>query len=79
MSLANFCRWLAGQAENNGVEIFPGFTASKLIIEDGIVKGIVTGEMGVSKDGIKKESYQPPMELRAKYTIFSEGCRGPFR
>ena len=76
MSLANFCRWLAGQAENNGVEIFPGFTASKLIIEDGIVKGIVTGEMGVSKDGIKKESYQPPMELRAKYTIFSEGCRG---
>ena len=76
MSLANFCRWLAGQAENNGVEIFPGFTASKLIIEDGIVKGIVTGEMGVSKDVIKKESYQPPMELRAKYTIFSEGCRG---
>ena len=76
MSLANFCRWLAGQAENNGVEIFPGFTASKLIIEDDIVKGIVTGEMGVSKDGIKKESYQPPMELRAKYTIFSEGCRG---
>jgi len=76
MSLANFCRWLAGQAENNGVEIFPGFTASKLIIEDGIVKGIVTGEMGISKDGIKKESYQPPMELRAKYTIFSEGCRG---
>ena len=76
MSLANFCRWLAGQAENNGVEIFPGFTASKLIIEDDIVKGIVTGEMGVSKEGIKKESYQPPMELRAKYTIFSEGCRG---
>ena len=76
MSLANFCRWLAGQAENNGVEIFPGFTASKLIIEDDIVKGIITGEMGVSKDGIKKESYQPPMELRAKYTIFSEGCRG---
>ena len=76
MSLANFCRWLAGQAENNGVEIFPGFTASKLIIEDDIVKGIVTGEMGISKDGIKKESYQPPMELRAKYTIFSEGCRG---
>ena len=76
MSLANFCRWLARQAENNGVEIFPGFTASKLIIEDDIVKGIVTGEMGVSKDGIKKESYQPPMELRAKYTIFSDGCRG---
>ena len=76
MSLANFCRWLAGQAENNGVEIFPGFTASKLIIEDDIVKGIVTGEMGLTKDGIKKESYQPPMELRAKYTIFSEGCRG---
>ena len=76
MSLANFCRWLAKEAESLGVEIFPGFTASELIIEDDRLKGIVTGEMGVGKDGEKKPSYQPSMELRGKYTILSEGCRG---
>ncbi len=76
MSLANFCRWLATQAENLGVEIFPGFTASEVIYEDDTVKGILTGEMGVTKEGERKSSYQPPMELRAKYTIFAEGCRG---
>jgi len=76
MSLANFCRWLATQAENLGVEIFPGFTAAEVIYENNIVKGILTGEMGVTKEGEKKPSYQPPMELRAKYTIFAEGCRG---
>ena len=76
MSLANFCRWLATQAENLGVEIFPGFTAAEVIYENDTVKGILTGEMGVSKEGEKKPSYQPPMELRAKYTIFAEGCRG---
>ena len=76
MSLANFCRWLSKEAELLGVEIFAGFTASEIILEDGIVKGIVTGEMGVSKDGEKKPSYQPSMELRAKYTVLSEGCRG---
>ena len=76
MSLANFCRWLATQAENLGVEIFPGFTASEVIYENDIVKGILTGEMGVTKEGERKPSYQPPMELRAKYTIFAEGCRG---
>ena len=76
MSLANFCRWLGEQAEQLGVEIFPGFTASDIIVEDGIVKGIVTGEMGVSQNGEKKPSYQPEMELRGKYTIFAEGCRG---
>ena len=76
MSLANFCRWLAKEAESLGVEIFPGFTASEVIIEDEQLKGIVTGEMGVSKDGEKKPSYQPSMELRGKYTILSEGCRG---
>ena len=76
MSLANFCRWLAKEAESLGVEIFPGFTASEVIIENDQLKGIVTGEMGVSKDGEKKPSYQPSMELRGKYTILSEGCRG---
>ena len=76
MSLANFCRWLATQAENLGVEIFPGFTAAEVIYENDTVKGILTGEMGLTKEGEKKPSYQPPMELRAKYTIFAEGCRG---
>ena len=76
MSLANFCRWLAKEAESLGVEIFPGFTASEVIIENDQLKGIVTGEMGVSKSGEKKASYQPSMELRAKYTVLSEGCRG---
>ena len=76
MSLANLCRWLATQAENLGVEIFPGFTAAEVIYENDTVKGVLTGEMGVTKDGEKKPSYQPPMELRAKYTIFAEGCRG---
>jgi len=76
MSLANFCRWLAKEAESLGVEIFAGFTASEVLLEDDTLKGIVTGEMGVGKDGEKKPSYQPSMELRAKYTILSEGCRG---
>ncbi|MDC3059892.1 electron transfer flavoprotein-ubiquinone oxidoreductase [SAR86 cluster bacterium] len=76
MSLANLCRWLGTQAESLGVEIFPGFTAADVIIENDVVKGILTGEMGISKDGEKKASYQPSMELRAKYTIFAEGCRG---
>ena len=61
MSLANFCRWLGEQAEQLGVEIFPGFTAADIIVEDGIVKGIITGEMGVSQNGEKKPSYQPEM------------------
>ena len=76
MSLANFCRWLAKEAESLGVEIFPGFTASDVIIENDQLNGIVTGEMGVGKNGEKKPSYQPSMELRAKYTVLSEGCRG---
>ena len=54
MSLANLCRWLGTQAENLGVEIFPGFTAADVILENDVVKGILTGEMGISKDGEKK-------------------------
>ncbi|MCQ8876754.1 electron transfer flavoprotein-ubiquinone oxidoreductase [Pseudoalteromonas shioyasakiensis] len=76
VSMGNVCRWLAEQAENLGVEIFPGFSAHSLIIEDEAVKGIITGDMGVDKDGNEKDGYMPGMELRAKYTVFAEGCRG---
>ena len=58
------------------MEIFPGFSAAEVIYENDTVVGILTGEMGVSKDGEQKPSYQPSMELRGKYTIFAEGCRG---
>ena len=76
VSMGNVCRWLAEQAENLGVEIFPGFSAHSLIIEQDTVKGIITGDMGVDKDGNEKDGYMPGMELRAKYTVFAEGCRG---
>jgi electron-transferring-flavoprotein dehydrogenase len=76
VSMGNVCRWLAEQAEGLGIEIFPGFSAHSLILEDDIVKGIVTGDMGVANDGQPKDSYMPGMELRAKYTVFAEGCRG---
>ncbi|WP_206099556.1 electron transfer flavoprotein-ubiquinone oxidoreductase [Rheinheimera riviphila] len=76
VSMGNICRWLASQAENLGVEIFPGFSAASLIIEDNVVKGIVTGDMGLDKHGQQKNSFTPGMELRAKYTLFAEGCRG---
>lgn len=77
VSLANVCRWLAEQAEAMGVEIYPGFAAAEVLYnEDGSVKGIATGDMGVAADGSQKDSYMPGMELHAKYTVFSEGCRG---
>ena len=77
ISLGNLCRWLAEQAENLGVEIFPGFAASEVLYgENGEVTGIATGDMGVSHSGQHKDSYMQGMELRAKYTLFSEGCRG---
>ena len=77
ISLANLCRWLAEQAEALGVEIFPGFPASEILYnEDGSVKGIVTQDMGLDKDGNKKDGYEPGMELHAKVTVFAEGCRG---
>lgn len=76
VSMGNVCRWLASQAEQLGVEIFPGFSAHSLIIEDHVVKGIVTGDMGLDKQGEQKNSFVPGMELRAKYTLFAEGCRG---
>jgi len=76
VSMGNVCRWLAEQAESLGVEIFPGFSAHSLIIEDDVVKGIITGDMGLDKNGDEKDGYMPGMELRAKYTVFAEGCRG---
>ncbi len=77
ISLGNLCRWLAEQAESLGAEIYPGFPASEVLYaEDGTVKGILTGDMGVAEDGSQKDGYMPGMELRAKYTLFAEGCRG---
>ncbi len=76
VSMGNVSRWLASQAEALGVEIFPGFSAASLIIEDNVVKGIVTGDMGLDKHGEQKNSFVAGMELRAKYTLFAEGCRG---
>ncbi|MCG9759034.1 electron transfer flavoprotein-ubiquinone oxidoreductase [Pseudoalteromonas sp. Isolate6] len=76
VSMGNVCRWLAEQAEQLGIEIFPGFSAHSLIIEEQQVKGVITGDMGLDRDGQPKDSYMPGMELRAKYTVFAEGCRG---
>lgn len=77
ISLGNFCRWLASQAENLGVEIFPGFSAAEILYgENDEVLGIATGDMGLSKTGEKKDSYMQGMELHAKFTLFAEGCRG---
>ncbi len=77
VSLGNVCRWLGEQAEAKGVELFPGFAASEVLYhEDGSVKGIATGDMGVAEDGTQKGTYQPGYELHGKYTIFAEGCRG---
>ncbi|MEE4245483.1 MAG: electron transfer flavoprotein-ubiquinone oxidoreductase [Kangiellaceae bacterium] len=77
ISLGNLCRWLAEQAESLGVEIFPGFAASEILYnDDGSVKGIATGDMGIAADGSQKDGYMQGMELHGKYTVFAEGCRG---
>ena len=77
VSMGNVCRWLAEQAEALGVEIFPGFPAAEVLFnEDGSVKGVATGDMGIARDGSQKSDYQPGMELHAKYTLFAEGARG---
>lgn len=76
-SLANVTRWLGGQAEAMGVEIYPGFAASQLVYrEDGSVKGVVVGVVGIGKDGHHKSDYQPGMELHGKYVFIAEGVRG---
>ena len=76
VSLSNVCKWLGQQAEALGVEIFPGFAAVEVLYENGGVKGIATGAMGINKKGEKTEAYQEGMELHGKYTFFAEGCRG---
>ena len=76
ISLGNLCRWLAEQAENLGVEIFPGFPASKLIYEGDNVVGVQTGDMGIDANGELKPGNEPGIEIKAKYTILGEGCRG---
>ncbi|MBJ7549897.1 electron transfer flavoprotein-ubiquinone oxidoreductase [Marinomonas ostreistagni] len=77
VSVGNLCRWLAEQAEGLGVEIFPGFAAAEILYhDDGRVKGVATGDMGVSASGEQLATYMEGMELHAQYTVFSEGCRG---
>jgi len=76
-SLGKICRWLGERAEELGVEVYPGFAAAEVLFnDDGSVKGVATGDMGVGRDGQPKDAYQPGMELHAKYTFFAEGCRG---
>ena len=77
ISLGSVTRWLGQQAEAAGVEVFPGFAAAEVLYdESGAVKGVATGDMGLSRKGEKTDAYQPGMELHAKYTFFAEGCRG---
>jgi electron-transferring-flavoprotein dehydrogenase len=77
VSLGNVCRWLGQQAEALGVEIFPGFPAADVLYEEnGTVKGVVTGDMGIDREGKPTDAYQPGMDLHGKYTFFAEGCRG---
>ncbi|MCC5794553.1 MAG: electron transfer flavoprotein-ubiquinone oxidoreductase [Chromatiales bacterium] len=76
ISLGRLCQWLASQAEDLGANVFPGFAAERVILEDGRVCGVITGDMGRGADGQPKDGFTPGYELRARYTIFSEGCRG---
>ena len=76
-SLGNMCRWLAEKAEELDVQIFPGFAAAEILYnEDGSIKGVATGDMGIGKDGEHKADYTPGLELHARYTFFAEGARG---
>jgi electron-transferring-flavoprotein dehydrogenase len=76
-SLGNLCRWLAEKAEEMDVQIFPGFAAAEILYhEDGSIKGVATGDMGIGKDGEHKADYTPGLELHARYTFFAEGARG---
>ena len=75
--LGNLAKWMGEQAEALGVEVYPGFAGAELLFdENGAVAGVITGDMGVLKDGSQGPNFQPGMELRAKYTLFAEGCRG---
>ncbi|GAL96222.1 electron transfer flavoprotein-ubiquinone oxidoreductase [Acetobacter tropicalis NRIC 0312] len=76
VSLGEVCRWLATQAEELGVEIYPGFAGAEVLIENNRVAGVATGDMGITREGEHGPNYQPGMELRGRYTLFAEGCRG---
>ncbi|MGH6994410.1 MAG: NAD(P)/FAD-dependent oxidoreductase, partial [Stellaceae bacterium] len=77
ISLGNLCRWLGKEAEAAGVEIYPGFAGAEVLYDsDGRVAGVATGAMGIGKDGQATASFQPGVELHAKFTLFAEGCRG---
>ena len=76
ISLGSLCKWLGNEAEKLGVEIYPGFAASDIIIDNGILKGIVTGDLGVDIQGNPGQNYQPGIEIHSKFTLFAEGCRG---
>jgi len=76
ISLGNLCRWLAEYAENLEIDIFAGFPASELIYENDRVMGVITGDMGINAEGEKKSGYEPGVELKAKFTVLAEGCRG---
>ena len=77
ISLGNVCRWLASEAEALGVAIFPGFAAAEVLFhDDGSVKGVATGDMGIGRDGKPKDTFEPGIELHARQVLFAEGCRG---
>ena len=77
ISLGNLCRWLGEQAEELGVNIFPGFAAAEVLYDDkGAVRGVATGDMGIGKDGEPTDNFEPGMELIGRQTVFAEGCRG---
>ncbi|MDP6388498.1 MAG: electron transfer flavoprotein-ubiquinone oxidoreductase [Alphaproteobacteria bacterium] len=77
ISLGNLCRWLGERAEALGVEIYPGFAACEVLYDEGgAVRGVATGDMGITAEGEQGPNYQPGIELHARYTFFSEGCRG---
>ncbi|MFP6757739.1 MAG: NAD(P)/FAD-dependent oxidoreductase, partial [Alphaproteobacteria bacterium] len=77
ISLGNLCRWLGEQAEALGVEIYPGFAAAEVLYhDDGSVKGVATGDMGIAKSGEPGPNHEPGVELHGKQTFFAEGCRG---
>ena len=76
ISLGSLCKWLGSEAEKLGVEIYPGFAASDIIINNGVLKGIVTGDLGVDNQGSPGQNYQPGIEIHSKFTLFAEGCRG---
>ena len=77
ISLGQLCRWLGEQAESLGVDVFPGFAAAEPIYAaDGALQGVITGDLGVARDGGQKDSFQPGYELRGKYTVLAEGVRG---